>query len=101
MKLNDPRLQMLNDRWYAKLPPLTPWFPHDELPVRPGVYMVDQSEPDQIEQPVFALWDGNSWYPQGTTPENALRYVCFGPIKRGPYMHTPFRKWRGLKGKEE
>ena len=58
MKLNDPWLKASIDRWYTKFPPLTPWFPHEVVPVRPGVYMVDQSWPDQVEQPVFSLWDG-------------------------------------------
>ena len=88
------------DRWYSTFPPLTPWFPFDQPPVRPGIYMVDQSWPDQLEQPVFSLWDGNSWYPQGSTPDDAWRYVCFGPIKSGQYMQIPFRQWRGLRSKE-
>jgi hypothetical protein len=100
MTLNDPWLKVSIDRWYTKFPPLTPWFPHDVVPVRVGVYMVDQSWPDQVEQPVFSLWDGNSWYPQGSTPDDALRWVCYGPIKRGEYMAPAFRQWRGLRGEE-
>ena len=56
MNLNDPSLKVNFDRWYTKYPPLTPWFPHKVAPVRVGVYMVDQSWPDQVEQPVFSLW---------------------------------------------
>jgi hypothetical protein len=97
MNLNDPGLKVNFDRWYTKYPPLTPWFPHKVAPVRVGVYMVDQSWPDQVEQPVFSLWDGNNWYPQGSTPDDALRYVCFGPIAHGKYMAPAFRQWRGVK----
>jgi len=63
-------------------------------PVRSGVYMVDQSWPGQLPQEVFSFWDGNSWYPQDSAPEKALRWVCYGPKK------WPFRRWRGLKGEE-
>lgn len=89
------------DPWYAKFPPLTPWFPPTKRPVRPGVYMVDQSWPDQVEQCVFSLWDGKNWHPQGSTPEEALKWACYGPIKTGRYRPHAFRKWRGLKGKED
>lgn len=98
MKLDE---KMLNDRWYATLPPLTPWFPPTKRPVRPGVYMVDQSHPDQIEQCVFSLWNGKNWHPQGSTPEDALKWACFGPIKTGRYRLHPFRKWRGLVGEKQ
>ena len=98
MKLDE---KILNDRWYATLPPLTPWFPPTKRPVRPGVYMVDQSHPDQIEQCVFSLWNGKNWHPQGSTPEDALKWACYGPIKTGRYRPHAFRKWRGLKGEEE
>ena len=97
MNLNDPSLKVNFDRWYTKYPPLTPWFSHKVAPVRVGVYMVDQSWPDQVEQPVFSLWDGKNWYPQGSTPDDALRYVCFGPIAHGKYMAPAFRQWRGVK----
>ena len=75
-------------------PNVTPWFQMKTPPVRPGVYMVDQSWPGQLPQEVFSFWDGNSWYPQDSAPEKAMRWVCYGP-KKGA-----FRRWRGLKGEE-
>ena len=100
MKLDDLDLRMKAsvDLWYTKFPPLTPWFNHMIKPFRSGVYMVDQSWPDQVEQPVFSLWDGKDWYPQGTSPDDALRWVCYGPIVRDKHMRPAFRQWRGLRG---
>ena len=81
--------------WYEKFPPLTPWLPGEEKPVRQGVYMVDQSWPGEETQPVFSYWDGANWYPQDSEPDKAMRWLCYGP-KKG----RPFKQWRGLKGAE-
>lgn len=75
--------------WYTKFPPLTPWFGPGEEPTRVGVYMVDQSR-NEFPQPVFSFWDGGNWYPQGSLPNDAMKWVCYGPIKGS------FRQWRGL-----
>jgi len=91
MKLNDPQLKVRIDHWYTKFPPLTPWFKPDVNPVRVGVYMVDQSWSGVVEQPVFSLWDGKTWYPQGSMPKDAMKFVCYG-AKKG----KPFKQWRGL-----
>lgn len=81
----------MND-WYSKFPSLTPWFPPNQPPVRPGVYMVDQAwRPGQETEAVFSYWDGNYWHPQGSLPDDAIKLVCYGPIKA-----RLFRKWRGL-----
>jgi hypothetical protein len=77
--------------------PRTPWFPQDVDPVRPGVYMVDQAwRPHQEIEAVYAYWDGTNWYPQGTTPSDAIYTMFYGPKKNG----QKFRQWRGLKGEE-
>jgi hypothetical protein len=76
---------------------LTPWFPEPVKPVRPGVYMVDQSwRPGQEIEVVYAFFDGGHWYSQGSSPKDAMYTMCYGPRKGGP-----FKQWRGLKGKEE
>ncbi len=77
----------------TKKQPLTPWFPPDKPPIRPGVYIVDQSWPGQKTESVYAYWDGTNWYPQGTTPNDAMYTMCYG-LKKG----RPFKQWRGLKG---
>jgi hypothetical protein len=78
-------------------PNLTPWFLMDTPPVRYGIYMVDQSWPDEkYPQEVFSFWDGHHWYPQGSSPDKAMRYVCCG-MANG----RPFKQWRGLRGEEE
>ena len=77
--------------WYAKFPPLTPWFGPEQDPVRPGVYMVDQGRDGSFVQPVFSFWDGSDWYPQGSLPNDAMKLICYGPIR------CKFRQWRGLK----
>ena len=69
---------------------LTPWFT-DEDPVRAGVYMVDQSRGDD-EQCVYSFYDGQgNWYPQDSTPDKALRWICYGPK-----INDQFKKWRGV-----
>lgn len=78
--------------WYAKFPALTPWFGPEQEPMRVGVYMVDQSH-QGFEQPVFSFWDGGNWYPQGSLPNDAMKWVCYGPIQ------YEFRRWRGLQGR--
>ncbi len=76
---------------------LTPWFPEPVKPVRPGVYMVDQSwRPGQETEEVYAYFDGKYWYPQGSSPKDAMYTMCYG-VKKGP----PFKQWRGLKGEEK
>ena len=76
-------------------PFLTPWFPPDQPPVRPGIYMVDQSWTDRETESVYAYWDGTEWYPQGSTVKDAAYTMCYGP-KKG----RPFKRWRGLKGEQ-
>lgn len=70
---------------------LTPWFSMDVAPIYPGVYMVDQSWPDQETEAVYAYWDCVNWYPQGSTPKDAMYTMCYGPTKG-----RPFKQWRGL-----
>lgn len=73
--------------WKEKL---TPWFPGETKPVRPGIYMVDQSWPGQEPQRVFSYWDGAHWYPQASKPEKVMQWICYGPRK------IPFRQWCGI-----
>lgn len=79
---------------FLKPRPRTPWFPSDVDPIRPGVYMVDQSwRPDQEIEAVYAYWDGLDWYPQGSSPSDAMYTRSYGPRQK-------FRQWRGLRGEE-
>jgi len=94
-----PGINALFGMEYKRLedPFLTPWFPSDVAPVRPGVYMVDQSwRPGQEIESVYAYWDGIDWYPQGSSPKDAMYTRSYGPKKNG----QKFRQWRGLKGEE-
>lgn len=72
-------------------PNITPWFPGDVSPVRPGVYMIDQSRSnDTYAEEVFSYWDGKFWYQQDSEPKYAMLWVCYGPKK------APVYRWRGL-----
>jgi hypothetical protein len=92
-----PEIEKLFGMTYKQLedPFLTPWFPPDIPPVRPGIYMVDQSWTDRETESVYAYWDGTEWYPQGSTVKDAAYTMCYGP-KKG----RPFKRWRGLKGEQ-
>ena len=89
--INDQTLKEAYERWIATFPPLTPWFPGTQPPARAGVYMVDQARLSDVPQCVFSLWSGRHWYIQGSTPKDALKWICYGPNKR-----EYFRQWRGL-----
>jgi len=62
---------------------LTPWFPADVMPVRPGVYEVN-ARPG----PWYRRWDGRHWFAGDHTPENAASSKC------ALFMNT--NPWRGL-----
>ena len=60
----------------------TPWFPCNHLPVRKGVYEVDQPG-------MFAYWDGKCWASEWLTIESASRYRHYKDSES-------FYTWRGL-----
>jgi hypothetical protein len=62
---------------------LTPWFPPEVKPARPGVYLSTLVKSEVY----YRRWDGESWYTGNTTPQMA---ACeWIPVKYP--LH-----WRGL-----
>lgn len=63
---------------------LTPWFPGDVKPVRPGVY----SRLFRGRRPLYARWDGDKWMGADLTTFKAEKMTC-----RSLWESLP---WRGL-----
>lgn len=63
---------------------LTPWFPAEVEPARPGIYIASV-----CKQEFYRRWDGESWYYGGWTVKEAA-----ARRKKWP-LQTPLR-WRGL-----
>ena len=63
---------------------LTPWFPANVLPVRPGVYEVDK----YIGTHWYRRWDGKYWFAGNYAPEDAAS------SKHALVMNA--HPWRGL-----
>jgi hypothetical protein len=70
---------------------LTPWFPAEAKPARPGVYEKDFMDyPGDFSRREFQYWDGARWhYGHGTPEETAADARTLG------IEPTP-RRWRGL-----
>lgn len=75
----------------SKKPKLTPWFPGDVKPARPGVYerCYAQDMPGEM-QPMkcYCYWNGKQWMTYESTPEAAAREVVVSD-----WQHE---WWRGL-----
>lgn len=67
------------------MPELTPWFPADVKPIRPGVYATQYVK----DVDGFSYWDGEKW---GYQAEDVYRAGSAG------YRNfcRPLRPWRGL-----
>ena len=65
---------------------LTPWFPGNVKPVRPGVYQQMCGSNRNIG---YQHWDGEVWGLWALTEEAALRYACIQAV-------TQNDPWRGL-----
>ena len=68
---------------------LTPWFPGDVKPVRPGVYQRLLDPDTTYQEIVFSRFDGVAWFTGADSCELAL---C--RIAESPFQHSV--KWRGL-----
>jgi hypothetical protein len=64
---------------------LTPWFPADVKPVRPGVYKVKT----RSGRPWYRRWDGKVWFVGSNTPKDAA-----SKIEQLWFIDS--RSWRGL-----
>jgi hypothetical protein len=70
-------------------PKLTPWFPAHVVPVRIGVYEVDDE--DGIDGPWYAYWDGRKFgFRCWKGPQEAFNY------RYDKTYLSEFSKWRGL-----
>lgn len=65
---------------------LTPWFPSDVRPVRPGIYETDA---DVVTGPCYQLWTGQWWGFCSSWPDYALEFKSD--------FQSP--RWRGLASK--
>lgn len=68
---------------------LTPWYPRDSKPARPGIYQTDASQ--SLRYPCFQHWDGEIWGGWASSPEAANHNGCKA-YKSG----VQFPRWRGL-----
>lgn len=78
-------------RLMSKQPKLTPWFPGDVKPARPGVYQrsLDPCAPIHVAPlACYCMWDGKFWMVYENTPEEAAECRI-----RSAYQHE---WWRGL-----
>lgn len=73
---------------------MTPWFPGNVKPVRPGVYNVSCRSSGQTGN-WYGRFDGNRWYGNwGDSPSDPIMWPmrrCWKPAHEG----TP-TTWRGL-----
>lgn len=68
---------------------ITPWFPKDTFPVRPGVY---ERETYNIgPAPRYAYWTGDNWRLLGRTPQEAYNFR-----KHLTLLRPDHSRWRGL-----
>jgi hypothetical protein len=65
---------------------LTPWFPADVKPVRPGVYRVAYA---YFGDTCYAFWDGRRWGRVKTTIRKAI-------VEAHPSIAAQNKVWRGL-----
>ena len=65
---------------------LTPWFPGDVKPARPGVYQRDFGRERK-----YAYWTGSAWKLGSATPEGAEACNDYSPVQ----LNTTVC-WRGL-----
>jgi hypothetical protein len=66
---------------------LTPWFPPDSKPVRPGIYIATVVR----EETFYRLWDGEAWMCGGDSVREAAREGREGTATYRQNLH-----WRGL-----
>lgn len=69
---------------------LTPWYPPNIKPVRPGVYEAQWGSSKLWEDWPYSYWTGEEWANSGATPEEALR------LKNWTLGANQSKKWRGL-----
>lgn len=67
---------------------LTPWFPGDVKPVRPGVYQRDRSGPYD-GGPFYSEWTGCQWLVPAMSLERASKQTAVAIAQNGG-------RWRGL-----
>lgn len=67
---------------------LTPWFPGDVKPVRPGVYITRLWE---SQGGMFAYWSGKHWGWRQPTAESAAAFGVSGHDRA-----EQSKQWRGL-----
>ena len=70
---------------------LTPWYPGDVNPVRPGLYEVNYGSHD-YPSTYYQYFDGKFWYYGHTDPKTAMNRYNTDRTPRF-YLH----QWRGLK----
>lgn len=71
---------------------LTPWFPADVMPVRPGVYETEFDDcADSFTWHGYSRWDGFRWWNQFNTVAHAANGGAWkyeGAVQE--------KRWRGL-----